>query len=221
MSIDTMLKDDQIRPKLSDQGRNELSEERSKRFVTGSRWKGNVDLAPRPISLSGFIWEVRARKQASTVLVEVDIQDSPVVIESVHYAIAVVCVNIDIGDLPSPRIVIEPTRDRNGEVVVDAETARSIRVRVMESAGGVERTKGTSGLYSSDALDHPSDDPRGGRIAPGKGGSVPLIERHTRRSFGQSLNQVDIFSGVKQLNFPTGRGLDFSNPGCQPFGRFP
>ncbi len=141
--------------------------------VAGVGWQRHVDrgaLHPRTSPLRD---RAGAREEpAGVVLVDRDREHARLVPEDRLDAVAVMDVDVDVGD--SLGAFPKQPGDRDGRVVVDAEAARPGGHRVVQSAGGVERVEllpspdGAGGLdggacHQRAGLVHPVED----RVVPG------------------------------------------------------
>jgi hypothetical protein len=102
----------------------------------GGGCEGHVERRARTIAPPDLVGEAGAGEQVAARLVQADRQDARVVVEELLDAVAVVGVDVDVGDPLRP--VAQQPVDRHRRVVVDAEARRAVGHGVMQPAGRVE-----------------------------------------------------------------------------------
>src|SRR5215211_2897845 len=103
--------------------------------IAGPRWQRDVDRRTLRVRTTRLAGTPRAREERGRRLVQAHGQHPRIVVEDRLYAVPVMHVDVDVRDPLST--VVEQPLDRDGGVVVDAETAGLRRHRVMQSAGDV------------------------------------------------------------------------------------
>src|SRR5690606_29201264 len=156
------------------------------------RWYERYELTmPRPVARDGWkrdvngralrarlVREARAGEERPRRLVDADGQHAGVVVEGGLDAVAVVDVDVDVGDALGA--VLQQPRDRDGGVVVDAEPAGGAGQRVVQAAGDVEGVLGAPGPHRLGRGDGRARD-QGGRVVHADehrvvGGAEPVAE---------------------------------------------
>src|SRR5205814_2751202 len=108
-------------------------------FVPRERYEGEVGGAALALAGARVLGKPGAREEVAAAFVEGDGEHVRVVVEDLLHAIAVMHVDVDVGDAVS--VLLEPVAgDRR--IVVRAEARGAAAVRVMESAGRAERMQG-------------------------------------------------------------------------------
>ena len=96
--VDTVLKHDELRSVRTDHRRDDRTEQRQERIVPDPGGQGDVDLEPRAVAATRLDHLARPREEHAAGLVKIDVQDVAVVVEAVHDAVAVVHVDVHVGD---------------------------------------------------------------------------------------------------------------------------
>src|ERR671910_691495 len=118
-------------------GEHDRPERTEPRLVRCAGWKRDVHLRPDSIAGSSLFLEAGTREQVRAGLVQRDGEDTRVVVEDRLRAVAVVHVDVDVGNTFGA-FAQEP-RDGNGGIVVHAEPRGSRGHRVVQTARRVER----------------------------------------------------------------------------------
>jgi len=113
------------------------------------------------------VGETGAREQHLTGLVEADRHHPGVVVEDLLDPVAVVDVDVDVGD-PLGTVVEQPP-DPDRDVVVDAEPARLVGHRVVQATRDVRRVEPFPRPHLANRLDRGADDVGGSLVHPLEG----------------------------------------------------
>ena len=120
-----------------DQRRDDGAERVQPRVVAGERRQRHVHRAPLRARSTAFGQTTRPWEEPRRVLVDRDRQHTRVVVEDELHAIAVMDVDVDVGD-PLGACLEQP-RDRDRRIVVHTEPRGPLGHRVMKSTRRVER----------------------------------------------------------------------------------
>ena len=123
VAVAAVLADEDVRPELLEQRRDDRVERAQPSRVGGARGQRDVDRGALRVGTTGVRGEPGAGEEVAPALVQRDREHPRVVPERALDPVAVVDVDVDVGH--PLRALLEQPRDRDGRVVVDAEaTAR-------------------------------------------------------------------------------------------------
>src|SRR5271157_3051519 len=203
-----MLEDDDVGPEPAEQDWNDPPEHRQQRLVTGARGERHVRLEADAVTAADLVRESSAREQRASVLVEIDVEDLPRVEEAVHHPVAVMGVDVDVGD---PMAVPNGSTDRDRHVVEDAETARPVGVSMMEPSS---RMEGGPAVLERvvERVDRALDDPRGRLVAPPERRRVPAVEEDLPCETARLLHEIEVLRAMERLERRAAGHLDRVGP---------
>lgn len=135
MGVDAELGDKEVGAEAGDQGRHDLAEGPEVRIVGGVGREGDVDAVAGAVTAAALADEAGTGKEGAAVLVEGDGEHAAVVVEGVLDAVAVVNVDVDVGDAQP---LAEQPLYGDGGVVEDAEAGGEVRAAVVEAAAVAE-----------------------------------------------------------------------------------
>ena len=124
--------------------------------VGGAHRQRDVDDVPLGAGPTDVVRPARAGEERPRRLVQRDGQDPRVVPERVLDAVAVVHVDVDVGDALGA--LLQRPGDGDGEVVVDAEARRGLGHRVVQPAGEVDGVLVVAAPDRAHGLDRGADD---------------------------------------------------------------
>ena len=138
--------------------------------------------------------EAGAGKEHLPGLVQRDRQHPRVVVEDRLDAVAVVDVDVDVGDLL--HALVEQPLDADGDVVVDAEAARAVAHRVVQAAGDVGAVEALAGVHLAEGLEAGADHVRRREVHVGEdrvvvGGEPVVVELDRARVLARPRHGVD------------------------------
>ena len=135
--------------------------------VRGARRQGHVHRRAQRLRPAGVSREAGPWEQHLARLVQGDREHPGVVVEDALHAVAVVHVDIDVGD--PLRAVRQQPSDRDSNVVVDAESTHPVRHRMVQTTGDVGGVVDLAGPHLAGRLDAGADDVAGRLVHPGEG----------------------------------------------------
>src|SRR5215831_8218532 len=101
-----------------------------KRFVTVTWGKRDVEFGALCLAAAGFVCRARARIKVAAILVDVGEDQIRIVFVGVEHAVAVMHVDVDIGDALNA-VFTSQRVDYHPQVVEYAETRRTVSPRVV------------------------------------------------------------------------------------------
>ena len=164
--------------------------------ISRARRHWNIELCTFGLTRAGFFSAARTRVEISTIFVKVGKNQIGIVFETVKHTVAVVCIDIDIGNAPDS-VFLAKIFHRNTEVIEHAESCRMIATCMVQTSDWHESPLGCSVHDSVDSCEHGANDV-GGRIEYSQHGrSITVIEitAPLRRFLRHHVNVV---RGVKQ-----------------------
>ena len=146
-AVRATLEHDEFRPEVGQVGLDPLPGP-AELVVAGTRRQGNVQLGAGRGAPAGLLRRPRAGIQEAAVLVDVGEADTGILLEGVEHPVAVVGIDVHIGD--PPQAVPRPQQfQHDATIVVDAETRGLVAPGVMEAGDGHE---GPAGVPRHDVL---------------------------------------------------------------------
>ncbi len=163
MGVTAVLGDDRLRAVLADQRGDDGVDGAQPRRARRARRHGDVHGGALGRAGHADVGRgARAGEQGAAVLVDRDGQHARVVPEDGLDAVAVVRVEVQVGD--ALRAEVQQALDRRGGVVVDAEAGRRARHRVVHAARDVDAVRDLAAPQGVGELDGPAELPRGGLV---------------------------------------------------------
>ena len=149
-----------------------------------------VELGAGRSSAAGFVHRTRARIQIASVFVDVGNNHIGVVFESVINAVAVVGVDIHVGNALEPRA---PAQELNGNpaIVEYAEARRVVARRVVQACDGHERAAAAALHDRIHCVERGANHVGGGLVNAAKGGGVACIQK-SLAGRGTLAHEIDI-----------------------------
>jgi len=189
-----------LRPPGLHEGGHQLLEGVQPVVVAGVGRQGHVDAGPQRVALAHLVDEAGAGEQGGAGLVEGDGQDPGIAVEDRLGAVAVVHVDVDVGDAPDA--VAQQPGDGDGDVVVDAEAARLGGHGVVQPAGGIEGVLRASREHRRGRGQRGSDD-AGGRLVHARedgvvAGSEPEAPPRPLLAVPRPAHRLDVGLGVDE-----------------------
>ena len=167
VGVAAVLGDEDVGPELPQQRRDDRVEGPEPPAVRRPGRQRDVDRAALGSPPADVLGRTRAREEQLPGLVEADREDVRVVPEHPLDAVAVVGVDVHVGD-PTGAVVAEPA-DRDRDVVVDAEPARPVRHGVVQPTAHVRGVHDLSGPDPTGGLDARADHVGRGVVHAGEG----------------------------------------------------
>jgi hypothetical protein len=164
------LGDQQLRLERADQRRHHRVERGEVQVVGGARRQRQVGDGAAGGALADLVGEPGAGEQVAPGLVHRDRQHPGLLGEDRLDPVAVVDVDVDVGD-PLDALLQQPG-DRHRRVVVDAEAAGPVAHGVVEAAGGREGVQGAAGADRLRRRHGGAAHPGGGLVHAGELGRV-------------------------------------------------
>ena len=220
MGVAAELGDQQLGLERPDQGGDHRVEGGQVQVVGGRGGQGQVGHGAAGRPLADLVGEAGAGEQVAARLVQRQGQDPGLVREDGLDPVAVVDVDVQVGD-PLHALVEQPG-DRHRRVVVDAEAAGPVGHGVVEPAGRGERVQGLAGADGLGRGHGGPADPGRRLVHPGEGRVVAGPEAEAGRPLpvpgrldpGQVVELVH----PGQVGAGHGRRLDQPRPLQQPAG---
>ena len=177
--------------------------------VGGAGRQRQVDRVALGAGAAGVLGEAGAGEEVAAALVHRDGEHPRVVPEGALDAVAVVHVDVDVGD-PLGALLEQPG-DRDRRVVVDAEAAAGSGHRVVQPAGDVDRVLGLAGPDRAGRRERGARDQRGGLVHAGEGrvvrGADAARQVGVPRVGAGRLDGLDVLLLVHQQQLVVGRRL--------------
>ena len=131
------LAEQELRPELPDHRRHHRMERAQPPAIVGTGRQRHVHRSAFGAGAAGLGREAGTGKKRQRRLVQAHGEYPRIIVEDLLYAVAVVHVDVHVGDpLDAP---VEQPGDRDGRVVVHAEAAGPVRHGVVQPAGHVDR----------------------------------------------------------------------------------
>src|SRR5579862_8866501 len=207
--IGAALQDDEFRI-VSRQVRHDVRPHLRKYFVVGPGGQRHVELHAGRSAAPFLSGVTRTRIEVASVLVQVGKHDCRVVLERVEDAVAVVCVDVDVGD-PTQAAAFE-LLDGDAAVVEYAKTRRTGACRVMESR---DRYEGATAALVHDRFhrsERRTDDARSRFVNALESRRVAGVEESSATCRAVA-HELEILGGVKgaQLRLARNARLDLGD----------
>ncbi len=200
MGIHAELGDEEVGVEAGDQGGHDPAEGPEVGVVGRVGGQGNVDAVAGARATAAFVDEAGAGEEGAAVLVEGDGEHAVVVVEGVLYPVAVVDVDVDVGNAQP---LLQQPVDGYGRVVEDAEAGGEVGAAVMQTAAvaegdvAVAADQELGGLQSAAhfqpfGVDHAGKDGivAGAEIVSGGG--------HAGLAGAEGAHGVDVVSGMEE-----------------------
>ena len=197
VGVAATLGDEHVGFERGDGTRDDCVEGPQPPVVRGRRWQREVQRTALAQTLANLGRHAGTRVEGAWVLMHRDRQYPGIVVEGHLHAVAVVDVDVNVGDPLRPRV--EQCPDRQHHIVEHAEAGRRITHRVMQPTGDVHRVLGPPVPDLQRCHSRTARDQSGRVVHPGEHGiviaaePVPEISRlDARRSHGlQIVSRVD------------------------------
>ncbi len=165
--------------------------------IAGAGGQWHVELGAGGRAAAALGRRPGARIERLATLVQVGDDDLRVVLEGVEHAVAVVRVDVDVGD--APEAVTPPQRlDDHAAVVEDAEARGAVARGVVQATDRHEGAAPRSGHDPISRAQARADDGGGGLVHTAKARGVAGIE-HAAAELGTALHELDVSTAVEQL----------------------
>ena len=213
-TVGAALQDHELRGELL-QMRHDIRPHGREHAVVRARRQRHVELQAARGALAGFLRHARARIEVAAILVQVGEYHRRVILERIEHAVAVVRVDVDVGDALEARALQQ--LDRHAAVVEHAETGRAVARGVMQAR---DRHEGTPAFAVHDRLHRTqggADHARGRLVDTSERGCVAGIEK-TGAAGGAFAHQLQILRRVKgtQLDVRGSAGLEHAHAPIEP-----
>ena len=158
---------------------------------------GMLSFVPAAGAAPRFAAATRAGIEKAAVLVQVGEQHVGILLERVEHAVAVMRVDVDVGDAAN---AVEPARgfDRDAAVVEDAEARGDVARRVMQPADRNERAPNGPRDDRGQRLERAADDVRRGFVDAGERRRVAGVEQ-AAAALRQLDDAIDVRRRVEVL----------------------
>ena len=141
---------------------------------------------------------------------EVDVEDAAVLVETIHHAVPVVQVDVDVGD-PTEGAG-QRGRDRDAQIVEDAEPGGRPPGGVVQTSRGLEGPPRSSGGDGVESPQRAADHAGGGVEAAGERRGVASIEELPVPPTVRGPHPGQVGRGVEPKELLVGRQRDLPHP---------
>ena len=218
VGVGAALGDQQLRAERREQRRHDRVERAQPARIARARRQREVDGVARGLAVAVLARPARAGPQRHGVLVQRDREHPGVVVERRLHAVAVVDVDVDVGD--ALEAVVQQPGDGDRAVVVDAEARGPVGHRVVQPArdvdgalgpplGDLARRRQRAAADQRAGLVHPEED----RVVVGAE-AVPDPERRLRRGLDRARKDGTWMRWISSSG--AGSGTIGSTPSSDP-----
>ena len=135
-TVGTGLQDDELRRERLEVTHN-LLPRRLESGIVSARHQRQIEFRARCLALADFIVRARARVQVAPIFMDVGEDDARVGLETVIQPIAMVSVDVDVGDALQAVLAAQPL-DQNAAIVQSAKARCATSRRVVQACDGYE-----------------------------------------------------------------------------------
>ena len=200
------LRHQDVRREVANASRDRLAERCEPCVVVGFGMQRDVHLRPLGLAGAGLVLEPGSGKEVAAGLVDGDGEDARFRVEDRLRAVAVMDVDVDVGD--ALHALGEQPRDRDRGIVVDAESRRPRRHRVVQSSCRIERVIGAAGQHLVRCDDARACHERRGLVHPREdrvvARAVAVPSPVAVFAVARAFRRVDVVGRMDELQFLVG-----------------